>query len=102
MHIAEVVTIAKSLPLLRLNTYKSLILSYSADYRRILVEKTTETGRYSSFGRIFCRLIIRKLSKCFLKTFQEEVRFVHAETQGRQQAEYVRAADTGKHMLFFQ
>ncbi|MDV3107855.1 hypothetical protein RJT09_15530, partial [Segatella copri] len=39
MHIAEVVTIAKSLPLLRLNTYKSLILSYSADYRRILMEK---------------------------------------------------------------
>ena len=35
MHIAEVVTIAKSLPLLRLNTYKSLILSYSSDYRRI-------------------------------------------------------------------
>lgn len=27
MHIAEVVTIAKSLPLLRLNTYKSLILA---------------------------------------------------------------------------
>ena len=40
MHIAEVVTIAKSLPLLRLNTYKSLILSYSADYRRILKKKT--------------------------------------------------------------
>ena len=40
MHIAEVVTIAKSLPLLRLNTYKSLILSYSADYRRILMEKS--------------------------------------------------------------
>jgi len=39
MHIAEVVTIAKSLPLLRLNTYKSLILSYSADYRRIFFEK---------------------------------------------------------------
>lgn len=39
MHIAEVVTIAKSLPLLRLNTYKSLILSYSADYRRILGKK---------------------------------------------------------------
>ena len=39
MHIAEVVTIAKSLPLLRLNTYKSLILSYSADYRRILSKK---------------------------------------------------------------
>ena len=38
MHIAEVVTIAKSLPLLRLNTYKSLILSYSADYRRIFSE----------------------------------------------------------------
>ena len=40
MHIAEVVTIAKSLPLLRLNTYKSLILSYSADYRRIFMKKT--------------------------------------------------------------
>ena len=39
MHISEVVTIAKSLPLLRLNTYKSLILSYSADYRRILWKK---------------------------------------------------------------
>ena len=39
MHIAEVVTIAKSLPLLRLNTYKSLILSYSADYRRISKKK---------------------------------------------------------------
>ena len=38
MHIAEVVTIAKSLPLLRLNTYKSLILSYSADYRRIFTK----------------------------------------------------------------
>jgi len=34
------VTIAKSLPLLRLNTYKSLILSYSADYRRIFTKKT--------------------------------------------------------------
>ena len=40
MHIAEVVTIAKSLPLLRLNTYKSLILSYSADYRRIFCKKS--------------------------------------------------------------
>ena len=43
MHIAEVVTIAKSLPLLRLNTYKSLILSYSADYRRIF-RKNVERG----------------------------------------------------------
>ena len=41
MHIAKVVTIAKSLPLLRLNTYKSLILSYSADYRRIFRKNTT-------------------------------------------------------------
>ena len=45
MHIAEVVTIAKSLPLLRLNTYKSLILSYSADYRRILLKKSEEVVR---------------------------------------------------------
>ena len=43
MHIAEVVTIAKSLPLLRLNTYKSLILSYSADYRRIFQKKNPLT-----------------------------------------------------------
>lgn len=42
MHIAEVVTIAKSLPLLRLNTYKSLILSYSADYRRIFRKKLAD------------------------------------------------------------
>lgn len=45
MHIAEVVTIAKSLPLLRLNTYKSLILSYSADYRRIFQEKSVSLSR---------------------------------------------------------
>ena len=44
MHIAEVVTIAKSLPLLRLNTYKSLILSYSADYRRIFPKKISVVG----------------------------------------------------------
>lgn len=49
MHIAEVVTIAKSLPLLRLNTYKSLILSYSADYRRILYEKCKDAkGNFTS------------------------------------------------------
>lgn len=47
MHIAEVVTIAKSLPLLRLNTYKSLILSYSADYRRIFEENNTGGVLYS-------------------------------------------------------
>lgn len=45
MHIAEVVTIAKSLPLLRLNTYKSLILSYSADYRRIFRKKWPFFGK---------------------------------------------------------
>ena len=45
MHIAEVVTIAKSLPLLRLNTYKSLILSYSADYRRIFRKKNLKAFR---------------------------------------------------------
>ena len=42
MHIAEVVTIAKSLPLLRKDTHKSLILSYSADYRRILLKKESQ------------------------------------------------------------
>ena len=49
MHIAEVVTIAKSLPLLRLNTYKSLILSYSADYRRIFRKKITKKFAISIF-----------------------------------------------------
>ena len=48
MHIAEVVTIAKSLPLLRLNTYKSLILSYSADYRRIFPKKNIYFGSISA------------------------------------------------------
>ena len=45
MHIAEVVTITKSLPLLRLNTYKSLILSYSADYRRIFRKNRAFLGK---------------------------------------------------------
>jgi len=57
MHIAEVVTIAKSLPLLRLNTYKSLILSYSADYRRILQEKDSVfLGYISCDFRVLVRL----------------------------------------------
>ena len=51
MHIAEVVTIAKSLPLLRLNTYKSLILSYSADYRRIFRKKILVIGANGFVGR---------------------------------------------------
>lgn len=78
MHIAEVVTIAKSLPLLRLNTYKSLILSYSADYRRILQEKhvheffqtcTTFFENTYVFQHkhhdIFTMLIINTLNKVF-------------------------------------
>ena len=48
MHIAEVVTIAKSLPLLRLNTYKSLILSYSADYRRIFRKNHIQGSAWGS------------------------------------------------------
>ena len=54
MHIAEVVTIAKSLPLLRLNTYKSLILSYSADYRRIF-EKNTTPVSYEQYIKNYWR-----------------------------------------------
>ena len=50
MHIAEVVTIAKSLPLLRLNTYKSLILSYSADYRRIFRKNNSRNYCKYSYG----------------------------------------------------
>ena len=64
MHIAEVVTIAKSLPLLRLNTYKSLILSYSADYRRILEKKTSIICRviiYKNHLKILTRLTLQRL-----------------------------------------
>ena len=53
MHIAEVVTIAKSLPLLRLNTYKSLILSYSADYRRIFRKNIAEDLHRTNIIRTF-------------------------------------------------
>lgn len=53
MHIAEVVTIAKSLPLLRLNTYKSLILSYSADYRRIFRKNTLQSTN-AQIARMLC------------------------------------------------
>ena len=38
MHIAEIRTVAKSLPPLRWNTHKSLILSYSADFSVIFPE----------------------------------------------------------------
>ena len=38
MHIAEIRTVAKSLPPLRWNTHKSLILSYSADFSVIFGE----------------------------------------------------------------
>ena len=44
MHIAEIRTVAKSLPLLRLNTHKSLILSYSADFSVILYKNTGNRG----------------------------------------------------------
>ena len=58
MHIAEVVTIAKSLPLLRLNTYKSLILSYSADYRRIF---TKNKDNVAFFGLLSSNTSLRKI-----------------------------------------
>ena len=44
MHIAEIRTVAKSLPLLRWNTHKSLILSYSANFSVILDEKQSLFG----------------------------------------------------------
>ena len=75
MHIAEVVTIAKSLPLLRLNTYKSLILSYSADYRRIFLKKQKQNDgticakRFSVLLQtIFGRTGIRFTDPSMLKT----------------------------------
>ena len=62
MHIAEVVTIAKSLPLLRLNTYKSLILSYSADYRRIFLKNMIKPKLYFSYKKPFLEVSEKKLS----------------------------------------
>lgn len=70
MHIAEVVTIAKSLPLLRLNTYKSLILSYSADYRRIFSKKTDTYINYEEIFRIPLFFIRRKI--VFLQKFDTD------------------------------
>ena len=49
MHIAEIRTVAKSLPPLRWNTHKSLILSYSADFSVIFHKKHPYYG--SSSGR---------------------------------------------------
>ena len=43
MQFAEFSTIAKSLPQLRWNTHKSLILSYSADFSVIVKEKYHES-----------------------------------------------------------
>ena len=66
MHIAEVVTIAKSLPLLRLNTYKSLILSYSADYRRILKKN------------LFPNASFAKEEVCFSWSYEDHIRLKYA------------------------
>ena len=48
MQIAEIRTVAKSLPPLRWNTHKSLILSYSADFSVIFWKKTLSLhhGKY--------------------------------------------------------
>ena len=73
MHIAEVVTIAKSLPLLRLNTYKSLILSYSADYRRIFsksqVRSISEKFGLNLNAQIVC-LSPSQWVNCFLEMLE--------------------------------
>lgn len=61
MHIAEVVTIAKSLPLLRLNTYKSLILSYSADYRRIFEKKPAIDANFVNDRQVALFLILYRI-----------------------------------------
>ena len=63
MHIAEVVTIAKSLPLLRLNTYKSLILSYSADYRRIFRKMSPLNPQYLTKKQTVFQKIVAFIEK---------------------------------------
>ena len=52
MHIAENSTVAKSLPPLRWNTHKSLILSYSADFSVILSKKLPMHPKTGGKGRI--------------------------------------------------
>ena len=90
MHIAEVVTIAKSLPLLRLNTYKSLILSYSADYRRILLKNRINCFELSLIDNVFCESMFQMEKEYNLKrdsgsVFFEKIHnsFVSAEQQGK-------------------
>lgn len=72
MHIAEVVTIAKSLPLLRLNTYKSLILSYSADYRRIFGKNTTRRAGDFSRKTGGLTLLFRQIPELPLRTNEND------------------------------
>ena len=62
MHIAEVVTIAKSLPLLRLNTYKSLILSYSADFSVIFLKKSMDESLFfRNFAAAFLSFMLKDI-----------------------------------------
>ena len=82
MHIAEVVTIAKSLPLLRLNTYKSLILSYSADYRRIFMKK-----HYSLFCTLFAAFMAMPVCA------------QNSAVPAAGQANMLKAADDAKHKV---
>ena len=57
MQFAEFSTIAKSLPQLRWNTHKSLILSYSEYWGRIL-DKKQEFSKKLSDHLVFCRNIL--------------------------------------------
>ena len=52
MQFAEFSTIAKSLPQLRWNTHKSLILSYSEYLGRILIKKINDSLFVSAFDKI--------------------------------------------------
>lgn len=86
MHIAEVVTIAKSLPLLRLNTYKSLILSYSVDYRRIFLKKLNEEIEKHMADENFSVESLADIFSLSRSSLQRKVKIISGTTPG----EYLR------------
>ena len=76
MHIAEIRTVAKSLPLLRLNTHKSLILSYSADFSVILRKNKNSLYIHTRTYNEFFLFILGVLTHPQFKLTDEPIRQV--------------------------
>ena len=72
MQIAEIRTVAKSLPPLRWNTHKSLILSYSADFSVIFVKKPCKRARKTSHESLF-RYPLTQSAEPILRTYRQSI-----------------------------